>query len=290
MTVQECAPNLGNQPSDVPAGTGVSTGGNTYITQKTAGFSFVNFSGGSCANYSSSDVPITGEAAGAKYNTSGGSSNFAVAGRSDVSATGSASGGTDNIQTIVSQTDINTAEQKLTGQSTTSVQSGLALQLQQDGLLAIPGTFSGTTPSYTSDNQVGDVATNVTVTETVTYTMYGAKRSYLDTLIDNQVKQQVNPTKQSILSDGLSTSTFKVTSSTTTDSTGTLTTSVVAGPNLIVSSIKQQVAGLQSGDVKSLLSSYQGVTRVTVHLSPFWVSAVPKNPSKITINLSKSST
>jgi hypothetical protein len=213
-----------------------------------------------------------------------------VAGRSDVSATGSATGGTDNIQTIVSQNDINTAEQKLTGQSTTSVQSGLALQLQQDGLLPIPGTFSGTTPSYTSDNQVGDVATNVTVTETVTYTMYGAKQSYLDTLIDNQVKQQINPSKQSILSDGLSSATFKVTNSTATASTGTLTTNVVAGPNLVVSNIKKQVSGMRSGDVKSLLLSYQGVTNVSVHLSPFWVTSVPKSPSKITINLSKSST
>ena len=54
---------------------------------------------------------ITAQNPGASYNTS--NATFTVAGRSDVSGFGSVSGGTDNIQTVVSQADIDAAKAKI---------------------------------------------------------------------------------------------------------------------------------------------------------------------------------
>ncbi|HVV66812.1 MAG TPA: hypothetical protein VHB72_01920, partial [Candidatus Saccharimonadales bacterium] len=108
MTAQECG---GSQfPDDVPAGTGLTANGNTFITQQDTTFSTSgdNNKHGCITYQASSQTPIAAQAGGSSYNTPGGSS-FAVAGRSDISSTGSASGGTDNIVLVVNQNDINNA-------------------------------------------------------------------------------------------------------------------------------------------------------------------------------------
>jgi hypothetical protein len=56
-----------------------------------------------------------------------------------------------------------------------------------------------------------------------------------------------------------------------------------------LNSLKKQIAGKKSGDVKTIIGSIPGVTNVNVHFSPFWVSATPKNVNKITIDIKKSS-
>ena len=53
-------------------------------------------------------------------------------------------------------------------------------------------------------------------------------------------------------------------------------------------SIKKEIAGKKSGDVQSTIKSIPGVTDVTVKLSPFWVTTVPTDLSKVVINISKS--
>lgn len=288
MTAHECGPNPFQTPANVPAGSGVSAGGLTYITQQDVAFSLYGAqpSGNGCYDYpANGGAPISAQVAGAKYNTD--SATFTVAGRPDVSAQGSADGGTDKIVTVVSQDDIDAAKKKLGSQSTDVVKQDLAQQLQQDGLFPVEGTFTAGTPSYTTDAQVGDATDNVTVTETITYVMYGAKESDLKQLVDNDVKQQIDPSKQTILSEGLDDAAFKVTGSTSSSVEVNMSTTAVAGPDIDVSDLKKQVASKKSGDIKALLKAVPGVTNVDVHLSPFWVTHVPKNTDKITINLAK---
>jgi hypothetical protein len=61
-----------------------------------------------------------------------------------------------------------------------------------------------------------------------------------------------------------------------------------AGPHLSVATLTSEAAGQKPGDIKSTISANPGVTSVQVHLSPFWVSSVPKKTSKITITFQKS--
>lgn len=285
MTTQECAPNLGNTPDPVAAGTGVSANGQTYITQQAATFNFSGFSNGNCANYQASGVPITAQNPGKQYNTN--NAGFSVAGRPDVSASGSASGGSDNIVKVVQQSDIDSAKQKLESQNATSVKQDLKQQLQQDGMFAIIATFNPGTPQVTTSANAGDPANNVTVTEAITYTMYGAKRSDLDQLIDNDVKSQINTSDQTILSEGLDSAVFKVMSSTATSEQVSMSATATAGPDLNADKLKQEVAGKKSGDIQDIIKNNPGVTAVDVHFSPFWVNSAPSNPSKITIKFAK---
>lgn len=295
MIAQECGSNIFTSPSDVPAGAGVSANGLTYITNQDTSFSKNGTSSGSgnnlCISYqSTSATAITAQSGGSQYNVNSGTT-FSVAGRSDVSGTGSASGGTDNIVTVVQQSDIDAATAKVKSDISSQV-SGVKNQLEQalqsSGLYAIVSTFYSATPNISPSVQVGTQADNVTVTESVTYTMYGAKLSDLKTILANSIDTQIDTSKQSIQNDGLSQQAITV-PNTGAGSTLDISIQTVAtiGPHIDLAGLKKQVEGKQTGDVKTIISQLPGVTNVQVSLSPFWVSTVPKNPAKISISYIK---
>ncbi len=288
MTAQECAPNIGN-PNDVPKGSGVVSNGLTYITQSNTSFTYAGVGGGNCVNFQANQsTPIIAQNGGSNYNVS--NATFTVSGRSDVTATGSATGGSDNIVQIVTQTDINNATAKLTAPPTGPIKTALSNSLKQAGLYPIPATFNATTPTITQSANVGDQATTVTVTQSITYTMLGVSTNDMDSLITAQIDPKIQPSEQAITSTGLNNASFNIISN--SGSTGAqvamqLTASI--GPKLNITSIKQQIAGKKTGDVESLINALPGVTGVTVHYSPFWVTSVPNSVNKITIQVQKSS-
>lgn len=284
MTATECAPNLG-QPAVVPAGTGVSTSGLTFITQADTKFAASGIGKGSCVTYQAlSSTAMTAQNGGTKFNVS--DASFTVANRSDVTGSGSATGGTDNIIQIVTQADIDNAKQKLASQDTASVKTSLEQTLQKDGMYPVPVTFVAGTPAVTTSNNVGDQATTVTVTQAVTYSMYGAKQADLDTLVKANVDTQINTSEQVILDDGLSAASMAVVGSGTGTQQISLQTTATVGPDINITTIKKQIAGKQLGDVKASITNIPGVTSVNVHFSPFWVSSVPINPAKVTVTIS----
>ena len=280
----------------IPAGTGVSSNGLTYITQKSIDVQPSSFKlDNTCRKDApSGTVTILAQSAGAKYNTGSGVS-FSVASSNpsdgtnsySASSTDGLSGGTDNIVKVVSQSDIDSAKQKMTAQDSGAKQD-LQAQLNQTGYTAISATFAaGTTPTVTTSANVGDTADNVTVTQIITYSMFGAKQSDLKTLVDNDVKKQIDTSKQSILSEGLTDAKYRVVAATDTTAQVALQTVATAGPDLNIDNIKRESAGKKGGDIKSLIQSTPGVTDVKVKLSPFWVSSVPKKTTKITVTIAK---
>ncbi len=288
MTVQYCGGNIPSQPpQDVPAGTGLSANNLTYITQQDTAFDSNNpkFSKGCLTFTANGSTPIIAQSGGSNYNTGNGTP-FTVAGRSDVSASGSASGGTDNIVQTVNQNDINSAKSKIsTGNP--NLKQTLESQLKGDNLYPIVATYQAGTPNVTTSANVGDVANTVTVTETITYSMFGAKQSDLNTLIDNQVKSQIDTSQQSVLDTGLSSAGFNVNTTSGSGAQINMTTKATAGPNLNITQIKKQAAGQKAGPIKSQLGNNPDITSVSVNISPFWVTTVPKNTSRITVHIDK---
>jgi len=276
-------------PPDVPAGTGLSSNGQTYITQGDTSFNTFNAKNnkdGTFTYNSTSPTNIIAQNGGASYN---GATSFTVAGRSDVSVQVSSaiSGGTDNIVQTVNQNDINNAKAKISLSNSSQFQQTLESQLKSGGYYPITTTYQTSTPSVTNSANVGDVATSVTVTETITYTMFGVHESDLNTLINNQVDTQIDTSKQSVLDTGLSKAVFNVNTSSTSSAQLTMSTNATAGPQLNINSIKQQAAGQREGAIKSQLNTNPDVTGVNVSISPFWISTAPKKTSRITVNIAK---
>jgi hypothetical protein len=273
----------GNPPSDVPAGTALSVNGLNYITQDTASFS-PSFQNKKCT-WAVDGIDAVAQSNGDKYNA--GSTNLSVAGRSDVTAAGSFSGGTSNIVKVVAQADVDSAKQKMSSQDQTAVKSELKSALQGQGLMAIDGSLSTDASDLTTSVQVGDEADAVTVSQKTTYTMMGAKQADLKKLIANEVNKKIDPSKQTILDYGLDEASFKIQNATAKTTLVSMDDTAIAGSDLNLTDLKKQVAGKKSAEAKEVIGKYPGVTSVDIHYSPFWVSSIPKNTGKITISVEK---
>jgi hypothetical protein len=282
MTAGSCSANV---PANVPSGSGLSAAGKTYITQEATSFIPVA-SGGKCTYRSSGSTAIKAQTGGAGSNTASGT-QFTVSGRSEISATGSASGGTDDIQTVISQADIDSAKGKIAATDNTAAQQELKEQLTGQGLYAIAASFNAGTPTTTNSAEVGGVASAVTVTQVYTYTMLGANEAHLKTLVDNDIKGQIDTKQQGILTQGITQASFKLKEANATGATMNLQTIAEVGPSIDTTQIANNAAGKKSSEIKADINGNPDVTEVTVKMSPFWVTKAPNNVNKITVTVAK---
>jgi hypothetical protein len=156
-------------------------------------------------------------------------------------------------------------------------------------LYAVDGTFTASEPEVAANAQVGDEVAAVTVTLKTTYGMVGIKEGDLKKLIANEVRDEIDPDKQSILDYGLTDAVFKLQNQQGTATLTTVDVTVLAGSDLDLSAVKKQIAGKKANDAKEIIGEYPGVTEVHVDYSPFWVSSIPKKTSKITVTVEKPS-
>lgn len=289
VTVVNCSNS--DNPITIPAGTGFSSNGNTYISQQTVTVPESRFSGGShkCASDTGkASVEVLAQSPGASYNLPANSSFSIALNISGVSGTGATiSGGTDNIVQSVNQNDINNAKAKISAANDATMKQTLKSQLQQEHYYAVEATYVAGTPTTTTSASVGEVTNSVTVTETITYSMFGVHQSDLDTLIDSSVKTQIDTDKQSVLDRGLDKAVFNVGNISNTNAQLSLSTKATAGPDLDVDNIRQDAAGKKAGAIKDELKSNPDVTDVDIKVSPFWAGNLPKDPKKITVNIAK---
>jgi hypothetical protein len=275
----------------IPAGTGVTASGLTFVTQSEV---TIPVGSNGCSDFpgiTSQTVAVEAMSPGAKFNI--GPSDFTVAGFSnttDASSEAAMAGGTDDIVKVLAQSDIDGAKQKLSEQDTEAVKQELIASLEGQDLYAIEGTFKAGEPQTSANAKAGDEVTSVTVTQKTTYTMLGVKEDDLKRLVANQVADEIDPDTQTILDHGLNDAEFRLQNQQGTDTLVTLETTVIAGSDLDLDKIKEQVAGKKANDAKEVISEYPGVTEVTVDYSPFWVSSIPKSTGKIKVSVEKPST
>lgn len=268
-------------PADVPAGTGLSSGGLTYITQAKTSFAPVA-SGGKCTFQSTSATSIKAQSGGSKYNVS--AAAFTVSGRSDVSASGSASGGTDNIITVLSQSDVDGAKQKISSADTDKFTKEFKESLEDQDLYVIEPSLKLGDAQVSSSPEVGSSATTANVTVKISHTVLTVKKDDLRKIVSAQLTKQIDTKKQKLSNDdvlkGLSVSVQGQESATKT--TLQLREDTTAVPILDVDEVKKIATGQKAGDIRTALSQLTGVQDVEVKMSPFWVSKAPK-PGKITV-------
>lgn len=289
MTAKKCGGNPFTAPSSVPAGTGVSANGITYLTQEGTSFTTNGAQPDSqpnCYDYPAvNNTSITAQSAGKDANTN--NTGFSVNGRSDVTAQGSASGGTDKNVKVVTQDDVNKAEERIKGAPNTT-HDDFAAQLKKDGYVPIEDSYKAKQGNYDISPNVGGEGDQVTVSATTTYTMTGVKEDDLKQLIEKEVKDQSQGKDQNILSYGIDNAKFKV-NKTSGLQDGQMSLSidakVVVGPNLNQDDIKNKISGKKPGEVRDILGQIPGLNDPQVNLSPFWVSKVPANHSKIIIDV-----
>ncbi len=289
MTITNCT----DSAVTVPAGTGVSASNLTFITQKTLQLDSGNFDSSKKCKTTGAHIGTTSVVAqnnGDQYNLS--ARTYSVAGFSGLSASGSdMTGGTSKLVKVVSGQDIETAKQKIAGQTNSTVADDLKKTLNGEGYQGIAETMTTGEPAVTTSPNVGDQADQVTVASTITYTMYGAKTADLKTLLDNDIKKQIDTNKQSLADDGLGAAVFKVTDVSASDNVKVnLQTVAKAGAQINQNDLKKQIAGKKKGDAVAIIQNRPGIQDVTINYSPFWVFSMPHRTSHITITIQQTNT
>lgn len=279
--------NCSNDSITVPAGTGVSSNGLTYITQNTLNLDSGNFdSHGNCKSTGPhvGTTNITAQGAGAKYNI--GDSSLSVAGYAGVSGSGSASGGTDNIVTVLTQQDVDGAKQKLaTGTTADQFTKDLIKKLEDQGEYVFSSTMKAGDANVTASPAVGQPASTANVSIKITYTVLTVKKSDLSQAIEDKLASQIDKSKQKLSGNFLNDADISVQSQSATGATLSIHEDTTAVPIIDIASVKKQVKGKKSGDIKAAIGAWPGVKEVDVKLSPFWVSKAPGKDSKIKVVL-----
>jgi len=275
--------NCSDDETTVPAGTGISNGNFTFITQNTVNLNDDKRVNGACVDSGSSTkvVSVIAKENGEQYNLS--PRSYTVAGYAGIVATGEQmSGGSSKKSKVIAAADVDAAKKKISDKQNAVVEE-LKKDLHDDGYVGVVDTFNTGTPIFNVSPAIGTEANEVTVTAEVTYSMFGLKQDDLKKIIVDQAKDSIDTSKQTVLDYGLDEASYEVGKKTSTTTALTLKTTLVAGAEIDQGSLKKELAGKNSSDAQSYLKNRPGVTDATVTFKPFWVSKVPNKDSKVTL-------
>ena len=273
---------------DVDVGTAISYGDRNFLTTRSVevpgGSSSSPFGG--CDRPGTVNVSVEAQNIGDEYNLSSDTS-FDVAGNRGVRATNSNAftGGSKRQVKIVTQEDVQRAAERLAAENEDEQRAKLEAKFDDD-VRVISGSFEVNRADAAVSPDVNQEAADgkARITSKVTYRLTGVKASelkqFLEKAIENKLSQEDNQRVYEAGADDAEFSDFAPgdgTSTVTVNATGQV------GPQISDSDVKNRTKGKRFGDIQSDLTSIQGVDSVEVDFWPFWVSTVPDNDNRITI-------
>lgn len=227
-------------------------------------------------------VPVMAVESGAKYNIAASSTGWDTTARVFAYSDSAMSGGSDKVIKIVQQSDIDKAKAGLTSENESENKAKLYEDLGDD-LLVIDSSFKQETSDAVSTPAVGEEVKDETkpkLKATTTARVYVIDKTKVKEFItekadikdDRSIYEMKDPFIENFMkTDG--------------GYTGKLKTSYLTGPRLTVTSIVDLIKGHGLGDAQHLLKDIDGVKEVKMDPSFPWVTSVPGDSNKITVNL-----
>ncbi|MEI6237088.1 MAG: hypothetical protein WCP03_00600 [Candidatus Saccharibacteria bacterium] len=282
---------LGDIVRTVPAGTGISSSGYTFITQTEVSVQPSGFNGNSCKyDKPSASVAVIAQGAGDKYNLS--KRDYSVSGFSAMTAsdTQGMGGGVSKIVKIVSQSDCDAAKNEASSTKIDDYKNQLAAQMQAAGLTPIKETFTSNTGSASCSPAVGQEANEATASVQLKMSMLGVNTAGLDQLIKVEATKQIEGS-QSVIDTGSKTAIFAVKE---TKNNGLVVLNVTADTQVGIKQdanyISMSVAGKKRGQSVDIIKAQPGVSNAKINYSPFWVNKTPSNVKHITVKFTDNGT
>lgn len=261
----------------IPSGTNIVTSsGLVFVTTQNVTFTFP---GGTTKTSS-----IVAAASGTKYNGAKGMVSGVPSGVAAEIADAT-TGGTEKIIKIVSQADIDKAQEQFTETNKDAIRKKLKDKFPA-GSVVISDSFLGSDNKPVSSPAVGQEAADgkAKLSSEVTYTMLAVAKDELDAYLDDAFEKILNKkSEQRVYDNGLGSVKFEDFKAGEKIDTASITTTAKIGPKINEGNIKQEVKGKRSGEVIGDLKSIDGISDVEVKLSPFWVQGVPDDIKKISI-------
>ena len=273
----------------IPSGTKLTaSNGRVFVTSGSVNVPASSFGPGcfptACPGTADGDV-IALEG-GTEYNGASGS----LSGVSGVSMAfqGSTSGGTDKMAKVVTQSDIDTAKEALTEAKQDDALKKLKDKFEKSDII-IEESFTSTSADPKSSPAVDQEAADgkATLTSEVTYTLIGISRDEMNEYLDSAVESTLtDKERQRVYKNGADDIRFEDFNAADADNKNdsvTLVATAQVGPKINEDEIKDHAKGKRSGEIIGDIKAIDGVSDVEVKFSPFWVTGVPDDINKISV-------
>lgn len=192
------------------------------------------------------------------------------------------SGGTSKVIKVVQASDVASAREKLTQKIDNSDLKDKLLKKLSDDYYAIDSSYSTESPDPVVSPTVGEEASSGkgTLTASTTATVYGVKKSDISDYV-NEIASKDLPDDQKVYDIGEPFfEKFDASSL-----TAKLKTTTHTGPKVTVAEIMEKAKGRKIGEVQSLLRSINGIANVTINKSVPWMSTIPDDDNKVTVEM-----
>lgn len=192
------------------------------------------------------------------------------------------SGGTDQLITVVQQSDLDAAYRALAGGSTTDSKAKLMSEAPDDRVLIETSFKEGLAEFKTSPALGEEVKEGVVpaATAIMSSSIYAIDKTKLKEFITEKAKlakdQKIYAIKDPFVENFLKSDNGYA---------GKLKTAYTTGPKVTEEDIMAKSRGKKIGEVQSVLKSINGVSSVNIEKSFFWVNSVPDDPNKVTTAL-----
>ncbi len=196
-------------------------------------------------------------------------------------------GGSKETVKVVQQSDVDAAVAQLRERGDSDAARDELMGQMSDSTVVIDGSFNVSQGDVKVTPGVGETpegdSAKATASIELTYTLVGVNKDDLSDALDAALKDQTDETKQKVYNNGIDSVKFSGFTTANDGYTVTVATNGHVGPVINEDDVKKQAVGKKSEEIKELLKQTDGVNDVSVTMSPFWVSAAPKE-SKITVN------
>lgn len=192
------------------------------------------------------------------------------------------SGGTDDIKKIVSQADIDKAREAISSSDNADNKKALYDEISEDKLI-IESSYAQTTSDPVSTPAVNEEVkegTKPTLKVTTTAKVYVIDKTKVEEFIAEKAKIEQDQ-KIYKMNAPFVENFFKGEGG----YTGKLKTSYAFGPRITDSDVVEIVKGKGMGDAQHALKDINGVTSVRIDPSYPWVTVIPNDTNKITVNI-----
>lgn len=234
-----------------------------------------------CLVYGGS-VKVTATEVGAKYNVSASSSGWETTANVGVYSESAMTGGLDKMVTVVQQSDVDAAKEALKLGNEAANKEKL-LDSLEEGAFVIESSYKQTISDAVSSPKVGEEVKEgetAKLTVVVTDSIYTIDRVKVEEFIMTKAKLAENYKIYSMNDPFVEN--FSLTDE---GGTGKLKTSYVAGPAVTVADVLDIVRGKGTGTATHELLDIDGIGSVTITTSYPWVTSVPGDDERITVNI-----
>lgn len=231
---------------------------------------------------------------GDKYNMGAVNSGW-TASISGATPTSSAaiSGGSSKIVKIVSKDDLAVAEENLdiTGESDAKKE---LIDENSDDAIVIKSSFNIENGQLSSSPALGEEVNGDTkpkVTKKTTYKVYTVSRDAVSQYIEKTVEEGLGDDTRTVYATGAGKDEEKVIAffesykNNNGEYTAKLKSTVKIGPRVTPEMISEKILGQKVGQVRTMLTSINGVADVEINRSYFWVTKIPSDINKVEIEI-----